>query len=80
LGALRDLVIKTGRGNSRPNFKGQKMNVILEHPVHGRKIAISEMEIQHDKEHGWVRAKDKPVDNETTNELEVRRRRKPDEA
>ena len=80
MGALRDLVIKTGRGNSRPNFKGKKMHILLEHPIHGKKIAISEMEVEHDKEHGWKRVKDKPVDNQSTNELEVRRRRKPDEA
>ena len=56
------------------------MHILLEHPVHGKKIAISEMEVEHDKEHGWKRVKDKPVDNLSTNELEVRRRRKPDEA
>jgi len=56
------------------------MHIILKHPVHGKKVAISEMEVEEDKKHGWTRVIDKPVDNDTSNELEVRRRRKSDEA
>jgi len=55
------------------------MHILLMHPVHGKKIAISEMEVEEDKRHGWKRVEDKPVDNQNTNELEVRRRRKTDE-
>ena len=29
------------------------MQVILQHPVHGRKIATMEAEVLHDRMHGW---------------------------
>ena len=29
------------------------MQTYLRHPVHGTKIATLEMEVEHDKEHGW---------------------------
>ena len=31
------------------------MNVLLTHPVHGAKYALSDAEIEHDAKHGWVR-------------------------
>jgi hypothetical protein len=55
------------------------MNIYLEHPIHGRKIASIEAEAEHDEKHGWLRynpdthsvAEAAPV-----NVLEVKRRRK----
>jgi hypothetical protein len=31
------------------------MNIYLEHPIHGRKIASIEAEAEHDEKHGWLR-------------------------
>lgn len=31
------------------------MNVVLTHPVHGAKVAISDAEIAHDEKQGWKR-------------------------
>lgn len=31
------------------------MNIYLEHPIHGRKIASIEAEAEHDEKHGWIR-------------------------
>ena len=33
------------------------MEIYLEHPVHGRKIASLEAEAEFDEKHGWVRSK-----------------------
>lgn len=31
------------------------MMIFLQHPVHGRKIAIMEAEAEHDEKNGWTR-------------------------
>jgi hypothetical protein len=33
-------------------------NILLTHPVHGSKFALSNAEIEHDEKHGWVRYTD----------------------
>jgi hypothetical protein len=41
------------------------MNIYLEHPIHGRKIASIEAEAEHDEKHGWLRYNpDTPSDSE----------------
>lgn len=30
------------------------MHIYLKHPVHGTKVAISDMEVEYDKQNGWV--------------------------
>ena len=52
------------------------MHILLRHPVHGKKIAISDMEVEADKEHGWVVVDDDKPAEAQVNELEVRRRRR----
>ena len=55
------------------------MNIYLEHPIHGRKIASIEAEAEHDEKHGWLRYNpDTPSELEAApvNVLEVKRRRK----
>ena len=56
------------------------MVIYLRHPVHGTKVAISDMEAAHDEEHGWLRYTldalpdaDQPV----VNELAPKRRGRP---
>jgi hypothetical protein len=55
------------------------MQIYLQHPVHGRKIAYMELEAEFDEKNGWTRyTLDTPVDQEAApvaNELEVKRRR-----
>lgn len=55
------------------------MQIYLEHPIHGRKIAYMELEAEHDEKHGWTRYNlDTPNDIEEAapvNTLEVKRRR-----
>jgi len=29
------------------------MNIYLQHPIHGTKVAICEMEVEHDERNGW---------------------------
>lgn len=64
--------------------------IYLEHPIHGKKIAIMEAEAENDEENGWVRyTLDTPSISEEVepaeeiaepaapaNKLEVKRRRK----
>jgi hypothetical protein len=55
------------------------MNIYLEHPIHGRKIASIEAEAEHDEKHGWLRYNPHtPSEEEAApvNVLEVKRRRK----
>lgn len=33
-------------------------NILLTHPVHGSKFALSDAEVDHDEKHGWVRYTD----------------------
>ena len=57
------------------------MHVYLKHSVHGTKVAISEMEVEADEKNGWkVFDPTAPavVEAPAANELEVRRRRKPE--
>jgi len=55
------------------------MVIYLRHPVHGTKVAISEVEALHDAEHGWEKfdlsSPDEPVI--VTNELAPKRRGRP---
>jgi hypothetical protein len=30
-------------------------NIYLKHPVHGAKVAISDMEVEYDEAEGWIR-------------------------
>ena len=56
------------------------MNIYLQHPVHGTKVATMELEAEADEQNGWVRyTHDTLLAPEETapasNELEVKRRR-----
>ena len=55
------------------------MHIYLQHPVHGTKIAISELEAEADEQNGWVRydsaTPSVSEDAVPANELEVNRRR-----
>jgi hypothetical protein len=52
------------------------MNIYLEHPTHGRKIAYMEAEAEHDEKYGWVRYNpDTPSEpEEAANTLVVKRK------
>lgn len=54
--------------------------IYLKHPRHGLKIAISEMEVEHDETHGWVRYTPGTPDSQEpaapANALDGRRRRR----
>jgi hypothetical protein len=55
------------------------MNIHLQHPVHGTKVATMELEAEYDEQNGWARYNpDTPLVPEIaapTNELDVKRRR-----
>ena len=55
------------------------MQVYLRHPVHGTKIATLELEVEHDKEHGWCEYDPEAfIEPEVSaNRLEVKRRGRP---
>ena len=70
------LLAKPKQGTSVPFFS---MNIYLEHPIHGRKIASIEAEAEHDEKHGWLRYNPDTLSEEEAapvNVLEVKRRRK----
>lgn len=70
------LLAKPKQGTSVPFFS---MNIYLEHPIHGRKIASIEAEAEHDEKYGWLRYNPDTLSKEETapvNVLEVKRRRK----
>ena len=46
-------------------------NIVLSHPIHGTKIAISDLEIQHDKRNGWKEAQTVIPEPVTVDSLEV---------
>jgi hypothetical protein len=58
------------------------MNIYLRHPVHGLKIAISDVEAAMDAEHGWeeydplepAARQDEPVASPEPNQLKRRRK------
>lgn len=53
------------------------MQVILHHPIHGRKIASMEAEIHHDRMHGWRVVTDAPepaIAEPVVNEMAPKRR------
>jgi hypothetical protein len=58
------------------------MNIYLRHPVHGLKIAISDMEAAMDYEHGWeeydplepAARQEEPVASPEPNQLKRRRK------
>jgi hypothetical protein len=55
------------------------MEIYLSHPVHGRKVAIMELEAAYDEKNGWTRyTLDTPKVSEAApvNALEVKRRRR----
>ena len=59
------------------------MHIYLSHPVHGSKVAISELEAELDEANGWVRYElgDAPVHHAPpANELEFKRRGRPRKA
>jgi hypothetical protein len=48
------------------------MNIYLQHPVHGRKVATMELEAEYDETNGWSRYNpDTPVEAAPVNMLEV---------
>jgi len=52
------------------------MNIYLQHPVHGRKIATMELEAEQDEQNGWTRYNDDIVEApKVENELVSRRKR-----
>ena len=48
------------------------MNIYLQHPIHGRKIATMELEAENDEQNGWTRYND--ATPEIENALVVRRK------
>lgn len=62
------------------------MHLYLRHPVHGTKVAISDLEAELDEQHGWVRYE--PVSDpssaapasEVVNVFEAKRRRRVQQA
>jgi hypothetical protein len=56
------------------------MHIYLRHPDHGTKVAISDAEADDDEKNGWFRfdidKPNEPNDNQPSNDLETRRRRK----
>jgi len=52
------------------------MQIYLQHPIHGRKIASMEAEAEHDEQNGWVRYNpDTPSEpEEAANTLVVKRK------
>lgn len=50
------------------------MIIYLEHPVHGNKVAISDLEAAYDEQNGWQRYT--PGETVAVNELAPRRRRR----
>ena len=55
------------------------MQTYLRHPVHGTKIASHDMEVEHDKELGWVEYDPEAFiqPEVSANTLEVKRRGRP---
>lgn len=54
------------------------MVIYLTHPVHGTKVAISDVEAEADEKNGWSRYNpDTPAEAAPVNELAVRRRGRP---
>ena len=54
------------------------MVIYLSHPVHGSKVAISDVEALADEKNGWSRYNpDTPAEAAPVNELAVRRRGRP---
>lgn len=52
------------------------MHIYLKHPLHGNKVAISDLEAEQDVKNGWVRyTLDAPVE-QTAPVNELKRRRK----
>jgi hypothetical protein len=55
------------------------MNIYLQHPTHGTKVATMELEAVADEQNGWVRythdTPSAPEEAAPANELEVKRRR-----
>ena len=55
------------------------MNIYLQHPIHGTKVATMELEAVADEQNGWARYNPDtplvPEIEEPTNELDVKRRR-----
>ena len=71
------LLLLNKAGANRPHLH---MNIYLEHPLHGQKVATMEIEAEEDEKNGWVRyTLDTPSVTEEVapiNELGVKRRRK----
>ena len=60
------------RGASAPRFT---MHIYLKHPVHGTKVAISELEAAHDEQNGWSQYNPiAPAPEVVENALEVKRK------
>lgn len=51
------------------------MNIYLQHPVHGRKIATMELEAEQDEQNGWTRYNENIEAPKVENELVSRRKR-----
>jgi len=71
------LLLLNKAGANHPHLH---MNIYLEHPLHGQKVATMELEAEEDEKNGWVRyTLDTPSVTEEVapiNELGVKRRRK----
>ena len=46
-------------------------NIFLQHPVHGAKIATSDLEAQHDMENGWYESDSEMSADEATEPQDV---------
>lgn len=55
--------------------------IYLQHPTHGAKVAVSEMEAEYDIQNGWMEFDPTNLEPPVVNELQPRRRgRRPREA
>jgi hypothetical protein len=68
--------MRRGVGDPHPSHKDLRMHIYLKHPVHGSKVAISDMEVEADVQNGWeVYNLDAPVvEAAPVNELKRRRK------
>ena len=46
------LLLLNKAGANHPHLH---MNIYLEHPLHGQKVATMELEVEEDEKNGWVR-------------------------
>lgn len=50
------------------------MHIYLKHPIHGTKVAICDLEVEHDERNGWSQYNPDEPEVVEVNALEVKRR------